>query len=110
MKHVLLEMYCSLKNESEKPIYCKGIGHICVHNKCEYMGCTYCPDEIAFTGDYGVVESYDDCIGYGGEMESDEFNSEENRILLNKWKTICKTKIDQAYDEYMKYKTNRIKR
>ncbi|MDB2154093.1 hypothetical protein [Clostridium butyricum] len=108
MKHVLLEMYCSLKKENEKPIYCEGVGDICIHNKCEYMGCTYCPNEIAFASEQGIVKSFDDCIGYGGEMEAEEYNSDETKILLNEWKTICKKKIDEAYDEYMEFKKNRL--
>ena len=108
MKHVLLEMYCNLKDESEKPIYCEEIRHTCIHNKCEYMGCTYCPNEIAFTSKKGIVEFFDDCIGYGGKMEIEDDNLDEANILLTKCKIICKKKIDEAYDEYMEFKADRL--
>lgn len=104
MKHVLLEMYCDCNAKTEKPKYCNGIGHICIQHSCEYLGCTYCPNEIAFAGSFGVVESIDDCIGFGGEMEPEINDSGEVDILLNEWKSICKKKIDEAYDEYMEFK------
>ena len=108
MKHVLLEMYCTLEDNQNKPIYCMGIGHNCIHNNCEYMAYTYCPNEIAYAGEYGVVESFDNCIGYGGEMEGNEDDLEESRILLDKWGDICRSKIDEAYDEYMKFKQSKL--
>ena len=99
MKHVLLEVYCDLKVSCKKPAFCKGVGHVCVQNKCEHMGCTYCPNEIALTSEYGIVETFDDCIAFGGEMESKKGNLEN--VLINEWKRICKKKIIEAYDEYM---------
>jgi hypothetical protein len=109
MKHVLLEMYCKCnsENEKEKPEYCIGIGHNCIQHNCKYWGCTYCPNEIAFAGSTGVVESFDDCIGFGGEMEPEIYDSNEMNVLLKEWKAICKEKIDEAYDEYMKFKNSR---
>lgn len=109
MKHVLLEMYCDCNTQNkEKPIYCNGIGHICIQHNCKYLGCTYCPNEIAYVGSTGIVESSDDCIGFGGEMEPKIYDSSEIDILLSEWKCICKKKINEAYDEYMEFKNNRI--
>jgi hypothetical protein len=105
MKHVLLEMYCNCgTNKKEKPTYCSGIGHICIQNSCKYLGCTYCPNEIAFASSNGVVESFDDCIGFGGEMEPETNDLNTRDVLLEKWKDICKKKIDEAYEEYMESK------
>ncbi|URZ05407.1 hypothetical protein [Clostridium felsineum] len=108
MKHVLLEMYCKCNTEKEKPNYCDVIGHNCIHHNCKYLSTTCCPNEIAFAGSTGVVESFDDCIGFGGEMEPETLDSSEYGVLLSKWKEICKKKIDEAYDEYMEFKNKRI--
>ena len=109
MKHVLLEIYCNCNTESEneKPICCNGIGNGCMENNCKYLSYTNCPYEIAFAGCTGVIESFDDCIGFGGEMEPETNNSSEREMLLKEWKSICKKKIDEAYDEYMKFKNSR---
>lgn len=111
MKHVLLEIYCdcSTENENEKLICCNEVGKSCMESKCKYLSYTICPYEIAFTDSNGVVESFDNCIGFGGEMEPETNNSSEREILLKEWKSICKKKIDEAYDEYMEYKNNREK-
>jgi hypothetical protein len=109
MKHVLLEIYCdyNTENENENPLCCNGIGNACMESNCKYLSYTNCPHEIAFTGSTGVVESFDECIGFGGEMESETNDSSEREILLKEWKSICKKKIDEAYDEYMEFKNNR---
>jgi hypothetical protein len=65
---------------------------------------TYCPNEIAYAGETGVVESLDDFIGFGGEMEPDSNETLERNILITKWKDICIKKISEAYDEYMTFK------
>ncbi|ACD24110.1 hypothetical protein FDE76_07190 [Clostridium botulinum] len=104
MKHVLLEMYCSLKSDNEKPTYCEGVGHICIHNKCEYMGCTYCPNEIAYANEHGVVEDELDFVGFGGDMNGNDDN--KTKELIEKWNKICRKKIDEAYEEYMDYRNS----
>ncbi len=110
MKHVLLELYCDcdIKNEKEKPKYCCDFGDTCFEHNCQYLSYTYCPNEIAFAGASGVVESFDDCIGFGGDMEPEPYDENEVEILLNEWKSICKKKIDEAYDEYIEFKNSRI--
>lgn len=109
MKHVLLEIYCDYdeENENEKTICCNVIGNSCMESNCKYLSYTICPYEIAFTGSTGVVESFDECIGFGGKMEPETNDSSEREILLKEWKSICKKKIDEAYDEYMEFKNNR---
>lgn len=102
MKHVLVEIFCF--KDQEEPKFCEGIGYMCIHNNCQYMGCTYCPNEIAYVGTKGVVESYEDSIGFGGDMVSKEENANDEQRLKNEWETICKRKINEAYYEYMKYK------
>lgn len=109
MKHVVLEMYCFIENENNKPRFCEGIGHMCIQNSCEHMGSTYCPNEIAYANDKGIVEAINHWIGFGGDMESDDDNIEERAILLDEWKRISIQKIDEAYDEYMKFKNNYLK-
>ena len=40
-------------------------------------------------------------IGFGGDMESTAEDRNEN---IKKWKSICKSKIHEAYSDYMKEK------
>lgn len=108
MKHVLLEIYCdcNFEIEEDKPLYCDEIGVNCFKNNCKYLSYTYCPNEIALTGSKGIVEILDDSIGFGGEMEPESNDLKDRKILLEKWKSICRKKVNEAYDEYMEYKNN----
>ena len=68
------------------------------------MSYTYCPNEIAYAGEKGIVENLDEFIGFGGEMEPDSNEILERSTLLSKWRDICRKKISEAYDEYMIFK------
>ena len=48
--------------------------------------------------DEGGIESEDDFIGFGGDMEPD--NIEKREFYIDIWKQICQKKIDEAYREY----------
>lgn len=119
MKHVLLEVYCDCNFENgEKPLECDMIGYKCFDNKCRYLSFTYCPNEISYAGANGVVESFDDCIGFGGDMGPEIDDIDGNKIplqewedresmLVQEWESICKKKITEAYEEYMKFKNSK---
>lgn len=64
--------------------------------RCPNLYFVISPDEIAYAGDGGLVES---SIGFGGPMEVKGRNRQE---LLELWSTICRRKIDEAYEEYFK--------
>lgn len=71
------------------------------------MSYTYYPNEIDYSGKMGLIQGVDDFISFGGEMDvkidSDGYEIYRKQ-LLKKWEEICKSKISEAYDEYMKFK------
>lgn len=105
----MLEVHCiyGLENDSTIPQYCKyGIkipGYHCVINKCDYVGYSYAPHEIAYANEKGEVDIGDDSswVAFGGDMEPE--NLTENEILECKkmWREICRKKINEAYEDYM---------
>lgn len=42
-------------------------------------------------------------------MEPELNDVELRKLLVSKWKNICKNKIDEAYDEYMNIKNTTTK-
>lgn len=46
-----------------------------------------------------MIEHDEDCIGFGGNMEPDTLQDRDKRISL--WRSICRRKIREAYDEYI---------
>lgn len=108
MQHLMLEVYCDHIDEDKKVSCCfKGrgtVGSHCFDEKCQYLSFTETQNELAYVGDFGVVEKSDDYIGFGGNMEPVDSDHKKREILIAKWKEICKKKMDEAYDEYMDYK------
>ena len=109
--HVLLEVYCGFgfdeSNElSQIPKFCKkGInnpGYHCLEHKCPFVSYTKCPNEIAYVGEDSEVIDSSSWIGFGGEMEPDNYFEREKWV--KKWEDVCKKKIDEAYDEYISLK------
>lgn len=49
-----------------------------------------------------MIEQWQDFIGFGGEMEPEQYDQRENDIKL--WKEICREKIEEAYNVYMERK------
>jgi len=41
-------------------------------------------------------------VGFGGDMEPDSLSDEERRSMRKLWGEICKSKIDEAFEDYMK--------
>lgn len=109
--HILLETYCGYNYNNDKariPIYCKnGVdnpGYHCFEHDCPFKSYTVCPHEISYTNQFGEVNDGNSYIGFGGEMESINDDELVKDKLLKIWENICKKKIDEAYNEYMKLK------
>lgn len=99
MKHLLIEGYCDGK-EIKKMHPCKNTLELGIHClNCPQFSYTYCPNEIAVSNEWGIVEKQEDFIGFGAEMESDSSENRQNYISM--WRKICREKISEAYMEYM---------
>ncbi|WP_240343742.1 hypothetical protein [Paenibacillus sp. SYP-B3998] len=107
---MILEVHClhgiGEQEENERiPEFCKrGVGKLgyhCMENKCAFMAFTDAPNEIAYSGNEGVIPDGDTLIGFGGDMEPHDYNKHEIDELKNMWEKICRNKIQEAYDEYM---------
>lgn len=103
MKHIIMEIYCDYQKNKNKVQNCKGLCIECFSNSCKYLSYTYCPNEIAYSSQSGIVEEVNHYIGFGGEMEPDEYNKLQSVKLKSKWKEICLKKINETYSEYMEY-------
>lgn len=104
MKHVLLEVFyengmdlVKIFKESESFDDFKGSG----------IGFTYADYELCFAGEYGIVQTLDDFVGFGGELDIDPDAKEyqkHNEKLKKSWEEISRKKIKEAYEEYMTFK------
>lgn len=89
--HILIEAYCSYKHRVEKmtkaPNYCKnGInkpGYHCFDNECPFISYTQYPYEFAYAGKYGEIKDNDSYIGFGGEMECNNYDETERTKITN---------------------------
>jgi len=112
--HLMLEVYCGFdyreQDSAPEPKFCqKGInnpGYHCFQNQCPFVSYTECPNEFAYVGEMSIVKDNESSIGFGGEMEPD--NDKETKKFLSLWENICKSKIAEAYDEYMSKKNDII--
>lgn len=68
--------------------------------ECPQFSYSECPNEIAVSNEMGLIESQDDYIGFGGDMEPEDVEKRNDYIAI--WKEICHKKINEAYDEYIK--------
>jgi hypothetical protein len=108
--HLIIEVHClhgvdENDNDGTIPKYCRyGVrtpGYHCMENKCKYVAYTDAPYEIAFAGEKGEVP-YDACIGFGGDMEPENVGQQEVLSLKKLWEVVCRGKIEDAYEDYMK--------
>ena len=104
MQHLLIEGYCD--GVAGEEIYpCENsfiLGIYCF--KCSRFSFCECPNEIALSGEKGLIEDDEDCIGFGGDMEPDALKNRNKYISI--WRNICRRKIKEAYDEYMGIKNS----
>lgn len=102
LNHILVEGCCSgKKGNVQTP--CKGnrkMSYDCFD--CSYFGIGTCPFEICITDSEGIARTEDEWIGFGGEMNPEDWELE--KIYKEKWREICKRKIAEAYEEFMDYK------
>ncbi len=105
IRHVLLELYCE-NNNSQSPLCCKkGIGnpgYHCLSENCPNVSYTYAPYEIAYAGEAGVVPDHKAWVGFGGDMFPDDLDERKEAELKQLWERICRQKIEEAYEEYMR--------
>ncbi|MGG5342854.1 hypothetical protein [Enterococcus sp. AZ192] len=76
-------------------------------------GVTIVEHEVAYVGKNGFVHGVEDSIGFGGEMDIDsaiENSVEKREYLTSLWEKVCREKIDEAYEEYMKLKHEYLSR
>ncbi len=97
-KHLLIECYCEEELQQEICNNNFEMGIQCIN--CPQASYVPCPNELALSNNKGVVESVEDFIGFGGDMEPTEICEEEERIRI--WRDICKRKIKEAYEEYIR--------
>jgi len=98
--HILIEAYCTKDEEVDCPLKKEKICIDCFSNECSYLSYTEAPNEITITDQNGV-SVYG--IGFGGDMETNEV---QRKLNLHLWEKICKSKIREAYAEYMKQRDN----
>ena len=97
MKHLIIEGFCD-GDENQNTYPCNGtlkFGVYCF--ECSKFSYTFCPNEIAISDEEGIVEDF---IGFGGDMEPNETEKKEEYVAI--WNKICKEKMNEAYDEFMK--------
>ncbi|MDY4544179.1 MAG: hypothetical protein SPE00_02525 [Bacilli bacterium] len=101
IKHLLIECFCDYDSKDKNSICFTGnkINIDCLKHNCVHFMYTKCPNEIAYANEEGVVEKETDFIGFGDEMEKE--NVKDKKILINKWKEICREKINEAYEQYI---------
>ncbi|SFF09049.1 hypothetical protein SAMN04487969_113152 [Paenibacillus algorifonticola] len=110
INHVILELYCGFDKEKngKAPLYYKygsyHPGYHCLENSCESLSYIKAPSEIAYSDSEGESEFEKNAwIGFGGDMNPESFDDENNyESLKNIWEEICKRKIQESYNEYMK--------
>lgn len=106
MGHFLVEIFCDGNQEPrEKGVNndstpcCNGsyeIGINCL--ECPFASFTHCPNELALSNSHGSVELENCSVGFGGDM----FPAENESYWIDRWQSIAKGKISEAYQEYMK--------
>jgi hypothetical protein len=107
MKHAIIELHCLYpngENNASVPDFCRyGPGNEGFHcvvgdgQKCYHLGLCEAGNELAYSRENGEVP-FNAWIGFGGEME---FEGENRSRLIANWESICRKKIDEAYDLYM---------
>lgn len=108
-KHLLLEVYCE-NSTAQPPSCCKdgmgNPGYHCLVENCPNVSYTYAPHELAYAGEFGVVPDSEAWIGFGGDMFPSDNDYIKEAFLKELWERICKQKIQEAYEEYMKQAGN----
>lgn len=100
--HILLEVYCTKDEESniaEASVNCCSEnclpGYRCLANNCPYICFTTHENAICYINETSEAS---DIIALGGDMIPQNINEE---LATQLWKQISRSKIQQAYEEYM---------
>ncbi|MBY9079819.1 hypothetical protein [Paenibacillus sp. CGMCC 1.18879] len=108
--HLIVELHClyGIGDQDEinpVPPFCKnGVrkpGYHCLSENCEFSGHAPAPLEIAYSDEKGEVAP-DAWIGFGGDMDPNPYNDKMVSELKESWENICKKKVNDAYEDYMK--------
>lgn len=110
MKHVLLEVYYEDGLDIEKMLT---EGATFDEYKEKDIKFTYADYELCFAGEAGIVQSLEDFIGFGGEMDIDpDINKINYQVhsdrLKTEWEKISRKKIEEAYMDYMLFKNKYV--
>ncbi|WP_321386343.1 hypothetical protein [uncultured Enterococcus sp.] len=101
IKHVLLEVFYEDGLDIEK-LFREGATFDDFKEKD--ISFTYADYELCYAGKTGIVQTLDDFVGFGGDMDIDPSLSdyhEHNAQLKKEWEKIAKRKVQEGYEEYM---------
>ncbi len=102
MMHFIIEAFCSEEPGGKgNSCYEKGTWDFNLCFECPNFSCGISSNELAYSNEDGIVETMEDWIGFGGNMLPD--NMDRYDEFKEIWKEICRKKITEAYDEYMKF-------
>lgn len=108
--HLIVELHClygvgEQELDTQAPSFCEnGVhkpGYHCLVKNCEFAGHAPAPLEIAYSDECGEVDS-DAWIGFGDDMDPDPYNNKMVSELKSSWEKLCKDKVNEAYEHYMK--------
>lgn len=100
MKHIMVEGYCSKDVPGDKypcKSHGKKIGVYCL--ECTLFSYTKCPLEIAHSNEDSIIECMEDFVS----LNIEDIDVTIRNKKISKWNQICKTKIAEAYNEYLKW-------
>lgn len=99
LKHFIVEGYCD-KSSHGGPYPCSETGTFGMHCfTCAKFSYCEANNELAYSNAYGVVETLEDWVGFGGDMDPEDMTRQEECIAL--WQKICRRKIQEAHQEYI---------
>ncbi len=94
INHIVIEAFCNadIKKDVPVPAYCEQTGqpsYKCLFNKCPLFDFTSYENAIIYSGKDSDCGG--GCIALGDDDD------------IELWERICKKKIDEAWEEYVKY-------
>lgn len=99
VNHILLEVFCT-KDDDKSLEFCDSKKCIpnyeCLLKKCPFLSFTSHENSLCYTDENSEVVNI---ITLGGEMLTPASHNADVKTL---WKEICSTKINEAYQDYMR--------
>ena len=90
MTHLMLEIYCDWEKNKlcDIPNFCKNKPNNptsnCFEYMCKHLSYTDCKNEIAYIGEKGIVETPEESIGFGVDMEpriNEEYEINKKKLI-----------------------------